>query len=163
MHWEGGRATTATIKYNQRGHHSHNTLGIQYSQTDIDGVSGSEWMTDTVPGSSAVSTQQQSGTVRHATVPPNGYTAVEEIAAQEFDEGADGALEQYYDLAAVVENTTPGVGLVVGDAAAQGCNREARKGPKSATIASSRRRTKQPPPENLQDWAGLPYGGPSIA
>ena len=28
--------------------------------------------------------------------------------AQEFDEGADGALEQYYDLAAVAENTTPG-------------------------------------------------------
>jgi len=44
------------------------------------------------------------------------HTTVEEIAAQESDEGADGALEQYYDMAAVVEDTTPGVGLAVGSA-----------------------------------------------
>ena len=52
---------------------------------------------------------------------------MEEIAAQEFDVGADGDLEQYYDLAAVVEDTTPGVGLVVGGAAAHGSSRESRK------------------------------------
>ena len=44
----------------------------------------------------------------NATDPPSG--SVEEIAAQDSDEGTDGALEQYYDLAAVVEDTTPGVG-----------------------------------------------------
>ena len=64
-------------------------------------------MIDAVPGSSAV---KQNKTMRHATDPPNGFTAVKEIAAQEFDEGTDGTMEQSYDLAAVVEDTTPGVG-----------------------------------------------------
>ena len=43
----------------------------------------------------------------NVTDPPSGYTAVEEIATQKSDEGTDGALEQYYDLAAVVEDTAP--------------------------------------------------------
>ena len=40
---------------------------------------------------------------------------VDEIAAHASDESADGTIEQYYDLAAVVEGTA-GVGLAVGSA-----------------------------------------------
>ena len=66
-------------------------------------------------GSSTVSTQQQFGKVSDTTDSPDGHTAVDEIAAQESDEGADGTMEQSYDMAAVVEGTA-GLGLAVGSA-----------------------------------------------
>ena len=87
---------------------------------------------------------------------------VDEIAAQESDEGADGTMMQYPDMAAVVEDTTPGAGLVDGDAAARGSSRESRKRTKKHNYCKLQKRTKQPPPENLHDWAGLPYGSPSM-
>ncbi len=42
----------------------------------------------------------------NAKDPPSG--SVEEIAAQDSDEGTDEALEQPYDMTAVVEDTAPG-------------------------------------------------------